>query len=153
MASLEGKLEHLTPEQRREVEDFVDFLIQRAGGISVTVQINPPPSSPVSKPVPPLFIVSEPVHPDPAPAAESPDAAVPAEPEALLSPRGDVGSPIHEIAGGDNDNLTRDYMDYGQFEQAASIPSSADAAVQRVKGKISKQTGKEKPGKLLEWID
>jgi len=153
VASLEGKLEHLTQEQRREVEDFVDFLIQRAGGISVTVQINPPPSSPVSKPVPPLFIVSESVHLDPAPAVGSPDAVVPAEPEDPLSPREDEVSSIHEIANSDSDSLTRDYMDYGQFEQAAPIPSPANAAVQRVKGKIGRQTGKEKPGKLLDWID
>ena len=33
MESLESKLDRLSPEQRREVEDFVDFLIQRAEGI------------------------------------------------------------------------------------------------------------------------
>ena len=41
MESLENKLDRLTPDQRREVEDFVDFLIQRAEGIHVTVQVAP----------------------------------------------------------------------------------------------------------------
>ena len=29
MESLESKLDRLTPEQRREIEDFVDFLLHR----------------------------------------------------------------------------------------------------------------------------
>jgi hypothetical protein len=151
--SLESKLERLTPEQRREVEDFVDFLIQRVGGISVTAQINPPPSSPVSRPVPPPFLAPEPVHPDLSPAAGGPDTVVSAEPRSQPSPAEDEISSIHEIAGGDSDNLTRDYMDYGQFEQSTQVPSPADTAVQRVKAKISSKADREKPGKLLDWID
>jgi hypothetical protein len=33
MESLESKLDGLTPEQRKEVEDFVDFLIYRSGNL------------------------------------------------------------------------------------------------------------------------
>jgi hypothetical protein len=151
--SLESKLEHLTPEQRHEVEDYVDFLLQRAGGITVTVKINPPPSFSVSRPVPPLFIAPEPVHPDPSPAAGGHDTVLSAEPGSPTSLVKDEASSIHEIAGNDSDNLTRDYMDYGQFEQSTPVPSPADTAVQRVKAKISSKAGKEKPGKLLDWID
>ena len=37
MDSLESKLDRLSAEQAREAEDFIDFLIQRAEGIRVTV--------------------------------------------------------------------------------------------------------------------
>jgi hypothetical protein len=152
--SLENKLDHLTPEQRREVEDFVDFLIQRSGGISVTVQINPSPSPSVPKPVPPPFIASEPAHLDEPRAAGTPDNVFPGEPVSPPSSTESEVSPVHEISGGDSDNLTRDYMDYGQFEQQAPDPSTADAAVKRVKAKISKRAEEEKPGNnLLDWID
>jgi len=152
---LENKLDHLTPEQRREVEDFVDFLIQRAGGISVTIQTNPPPSPADPKPAPPPFIASEPAHPEEVPAAAgSPATVLPAEPASPPSSTEYEVSPVHEISGGDSDNLTRDYMDYGQFEQPAPAPSPADAAVKRVKAKISKRAEEEKPGNnLLDWID
>ena len=152
--SLENKLDHLTPEQRREVEDFVDFLIQRAGGISVTFQTNPPPSPSVPKPVPPPFIASEPAHPDEPRATGTPDNVFPGEPASPPSSTESEVSTVHEISGGDSDNLTRDYMDYGQFEQQAPDPSTADAAVKRVKAKISKRAEEEKPGNnLLDWID
>jgi hypothetical protein len=153
MDTLAGKLDRLSPEQRHEVEDFVDFLIQRSEGISVTVQINPLQSTSAPKAVPPPFIASESVHPDEHPAAETPDKVLSGEPVSPSVSAESEDSPIHEIAGRDGDNLTREYMDYGQFERPAPAPFPADAAVQRVKAKISRHAGEEKPGKLLDWID
>jgi hypothetical protein len=151
--SLESKLDRLTPEQRHEVEDFVDFLIQRSGGLSATVQINPSPSQSVHKPVPPPFIASEPVQPDESRAAGTPGNVLPGEPVSPLSSAESEVSPITEIAIGDGDDLTHEYMDYGQFEQPAPVPSPTDAAVKRVKAKISKRAEEKKSGKLLDWID
>ena len=37
MESLESKLDRLSPEQRKEVEDFVDFLLFRSGNLSSPV--------------------------------------------------------------------------------------------------------------------
>ena len=35
MESLESKLDRLTPDQRKEIEDFVDFLLYRSGNLPV----------------------------------------------------------------------------------------------------------------------
>jgi len=60
MESLESKLDHLNPNQRREVEVFVDFLLYRSGyrqGISNpaivprSVLKSAPPSLPVMEPL------------------------------------------------------------------------------------------------------
>ena len=61
MESLESKLDRLSPEQRKEIEDFVDFLLSRSGTGVV------PPSTPVNNPpvlniAPPPLSLIEPVH-------------------------------------------------------------------------------------------
>ncbi len=61
MESLENKLDRLTPDQRREVEDFVDFLIQRAEGIHVTVQVASHEAPSLTKSVAPPLIAPDPV--------------------------------------------------------------------------------------------
>ena len=61
MESLESKLDRLPAEQRREVEDFVDFLIQRAEGIRVTVELASHDAIPSAKSVAPPLIAPDPV--------------------------------------------------------------------------------------------
>ena len=61
MDSLENKLDRLPAEQRREVEDFVDFLIQRAEGIHITVQVASHDAPPALKSVAPPLITPDPV--------------------------------------------------------------------------------------------
>ncbi len=61
-----------------------------------------------------------------------------------------TGSPVREIVAGGEDWITRDYMDYGQFDRQ---PSPAEEAVKKVK-RMPLQRGKDgKPRQLLDWID
>jgi hypothetical protein len=148
MDTLESKLDHLSAEQRREVEDFVDFLIQRAEGIRVTVQLPSHDPSPAKSIAPPL------ITPDPAPGEEPPvsparEYALPAAPEPVHEAEPPVA--IHEIETDDG------FLDYGKFERAAAAPaplppSPADAAVQKVKRKLIQKREANKT-QLLEWID
>ena len=148
MESLESKLDRLSPEQRKEVEDYVDFLIYRPGNIPAAPAAGqiPPPLQNVA---PPLLIVQEPVHLaetaplqdyDSRPVKNSP---VPPHTEEQVQP-------VQEIIVGGEDRITRDYMDYGQFEQKSS---PAITAVKNVKEKLQKQNEQEKPRVMLDWID
>jgi len=147
MDLLLNKLERLTPAQRKEVEDYVDFLIFRSDSRP------PDPVRPIA-PVPPVLMATPPplelapVVPVP-PAQPSlsfpfPDASasapVPPEPAPEL---------VHEIAGAD-DYITRDYMDLGQYEQP---PSPATDAVKKVKRKLIQREEQDKSHHVLEWID
>jgi len=147
MDLLLNKLERLTPAQRKEVEDFVDFLIFRSDS-------RPNPARPIA-PVPPVLMTSPPpfelAMAVPAPPAQPslsfpfPDASasapVPPEPAPEL---------VHEIAGAD-DYITRDYMDLGQYEQPP--PSPATDATKKVKRKLIQHEEQDKTHRVLEWID
>src|SRR5512137_335470 len=61
MESLESKLDRLSPEQRKEVEDFVDFLLFRSGNVPAPLTAGQTPVSFQNVAPPPLF-VQEPVH-------------------------------------------------------------------------------------------
>ena len=148
MDPLESKLDRLSPEQRREVEDFVDFLIQRAEGIRVTVQLPSHDQLPAKSVAPPL------ITPDPVPAEET---AIPESREEVLTaapkPVHEAGpSPaMHEIETDDG------LLDYGKFDKAPApaaplSPSPADAAVQKVKRKLIQKSEVSK-NQLLDWID
>jgi hypothetical protein len=133
MESLERKLERLSPEQRREVEDFLDFLLQRK-------KTSPPP----------------PLHPGSAPPVLQEPAPVP-EPINVFDLIRRQGPPIppqedpvallmQEIVADGDDSLTEDSMDYGQFEEGKK----------KIAGK--KQDPQNDPAEgraadLLEWID
>jgi hypothetical protein len=155
MESLESKLERLTPEQRREVEDFVDFLIQRAEGIRVTVQVAPVSRDTV---LPARSIAPPLISADPVPAEEPAlppvrDAYVPpaAAAPAQESP---VPAVIQEIAVDDGSD---GYFDYGKFEKSVPAkaplpPSPADAAIQKVKRKLIEKSEASK-NQLLDWVD
>jgi len=147
MDTLESKLEHLSPEQRREVEDFVDFLIQRAEGIRVTVQLPSHDPSPAKSIAPPL------ITPDPAPV-EEPSAPLPREDAPAAAhetvPEAEPQAAVHEIETEDG------LLDYGKFERPAPSllpPSPADAAVQKVKRKLIQKGEQASKNQLLDWID
>lgn len=152
MESLESKLDRLSPDQRREVEDFVDFLIQRAEGIRVTVQVAPASRDalPSIKSVAPPLIMADPVVPEEPPVLPPREEVLPAAPEPV---QGAGPSPaIHEIETDDG------YLDYGKFEKTAPAPraplppSPADAAVQKVKRRLIQKSEAQKD-KMLDWID
>ena len=143
MDLLLNKLERLTPEQRREVEDFVDFLIFRSDS-------RPDPARPVF-PVPPVMMVAPPpLELAPVPPAQ-PSLSFPFPDASASSPAQPEPAPelVHEIAGAD-DYLTRDYMDLGQYEQP---PSPATDAVKKVKRRLIQHDEQDKSHHVLEWID
>lgn len=57
---------------------------------------------------------------------------------------------IQEITAGGDDWVTRDYMDYGKFEEQSS---PATEAVKKVKQKIIARQEEERSKDLLEWVD
>jgi hypothetical protein len=143
MESLESRLERLTPEQRREIEDFVDFLLLRN-------TLRQPPATVSSPPVmlnaPPVF-TAEPPPSLQVPPVRMPDLINREEPSLPTGTHSD--SPIHEITAGD-DRITRDYMDYGRFEQPSS---PATEAVKKVKQKIVAREAEDKSRHILDWVD
>ena len=146
MESLESKLDRLSPEQRREVEDFVDFLIQRSGTFAPASSVPPAASPPLITIAPPPIPLQELSSPAPEPAKartrvqESPDPAPQEDPGALL---------MQEIAV--DDPRANDYMDYGKYEPPP--PSLATEAVKRVKEKISRKKVHDTGSQILDWID
>ena len=152
MESLESKLDRLSPDQRREVEDFVDFLIQRAEGIRVTVQVAPASrdAAPSMKSVAPPLIMADPAVPEEPQVLPPREEVLPAAPEPVQE--AGPSSAMHEIETDDG------YLDYGKFEKTAPAaraplpPSPADAAVQKVKRKLI-QKGEAQKDKMLDWID
>jgi len=152
MESLESKLDRLSPDQRREVEDFVDFLIQRAEGIRVTVQVAPASrdAAPSIKSIAPPLIMADPVVPEEPPVPLPHEDILPAAPEPVQE--AGPSSSMHEIETDDG------YLDYGKFEKIAPAaraplpPSPADAAVQKVKRKLIQKSEAQKD-KMLDWID
>jgi hypothetical protein len=145
MESLESRLDRLSPEQRREVEDFVDFLIHRSGTFEPASSVPPAVSPPLITITPSPIPLQEP-SPAPEPARtrariqESPDPAPEEDPVALL---------MQEIAV--DDTMINDYMDYGKFEPPPS--SLATEAVKRVKEKISRKKVNDTGNPILDWID
>lgn len=148
MESLESKLDRLSPDQRREIEDFVDFLLSRA------VQVRTPSdasrdSVPVRNLAPPPLTLNEPVHVMETPPVRLQDLVRTDDREAPEAGDEPVPVPFQEIGRG-SDRITHDYMDYGQFEHQ---PSPATEAVKKIKRKIVTREGQEKPRHLLDWVD
>jgi hypothetical protein len=148
MESLESKLDRLAPEQRKEVEEFVDFLMYRSGnspGSPATTTV----SSELKKVAPPPLTMPEPVH-----VSENPPQKIydlPRIGNTSISPGNEEQvSLMQEITVGGDDRITRDYMDYGQYEHQSS---PAIIAVKNVKEKLEKQGEQEKPRVSLDWID
>jgi hypothetical protein len=142
MESLESRLERLTAEQRREIEDFVDFLL-----LKNTLRQTPAPPSPppIMQNAPPV-LTAEPAAPSQIPRMQ--DLMIREEPSQSVV-RTDTASPMHEITAGD-DRITHDYMDYGRFEPQ---PSVATEAVKKVKQKIVSREAEDKSRHILDWVD
>lgn len=141
MESLENRMERLTPEQRMEVEDFVDFLL-----LKNNFRQNPPavtPPAPVLMNAPPVLSA------EPAPAVPELHVSAPfiAE-EVCLADNNPAleSSPVQEITDVGEDG----YMDYGRFEQAAVPPREPEKGVKR---KVIARETREKSAHLLEWVD
>jgi hypothetical protein len=142
MESLESRMERLTTEQRREVEDFVDFLLLKNNFRESTSPATSP--SPILKSAPPI-LSADPVTAVPAPLRMQ-DLVIHEEPRIpAISPE-PAPTVVHEIADTHEDG----YMDYGMFEQVAT---PATEAVRNVKRKIIAREAEDKSGHLLDWVD
>jgi len=155
MDSLENKLDRLSPDQRREVEDFVDFLIQRAEGIRVTVQVASHDAPSLYKSIAPPLIAPDPVPPEDPAALPRPSEYAP--PVAAV-PVNEAESPevIREIGAGAAKETPDGYLDYGMFEKTAPAPlppSPADEAIKKVKRKLIQKSEQASKTQLLDWID
>ena len=146
MESLESKLERLSPDQRKEVEDFVDFLVFRSGNFQGSTPTTPP-SLPLQNVAPPPLSLVEPLHVQENSPPGVYDAPAPGNPSSVRN--GEGPTPVREIVVDSDDRITREYMDYGQFEQR----SPAIVAVKKVKEKLQKREENEKPRVSLDWID
>ncbi len=147
MESLESKLDRLSPEHRREIEDFVDFLLYRSGspqGVYSQTTAIPP----VAKPAPPVIPVMAPMILQETPQVLVPEQNIRQESSSMEMSE-EHYSPIQEITVEVDDPISRNYMDYGQFEQS----SPATEAVKKVKAKIIQKSEQEKSRHLLDWID
>jgi len=148
MESLESKLDRMSPDQRREVEDFMDFLLYRSvspQGVSSQTTALPP----VAKPAPPGIPVMAPMLMQETPQVVVHEQNIRQEESSSLGMSGEHYSPIQEITVEVDDQISRDYMDYGQFEQS----SPAIEAVKKVKAKLIQKSEQEKSSHLLDWID
>ncbi|HSQ93153.1 MAG TPA: hypothetical protein VLL74_02540 [Methanoregula sp.] len=144
MESLESKLDRLSHEQRREVEDFVDFLISRSCPKCFPLTASDSPNMASF-----TFTPFEAVHAEETGAVRPPDPARGEEREAPGGRDEPAPAPFLEI-GGMPDRITRDYMDYGQFEQRQS---PATEAVKKVRRTITARDEQQKPRHLLDWVD
>ncbi|MCK9591978.1 MAG: hypothetical protein M0Q91_08230 [Methanoregula sp.] len=148
MESLESKLDRLTADQRKEIEDFVDFLLYRSGNLPAVPGTRETP--PVLQNVaPPPFVLSEPVYFAENHLIQGYDSHQDENPSVPVKNVEQV-KPIQEIILGGEDRINREYMDYGQFEQKSS---PATIAVKNVKEKLQKREEQEKPRVSLDWID
>jgi len=147
MESLESKLDRLSQDQRKEVEDFVDFLISRSGNTTIPVSTSSPP--PLQNIPPPLLTLQEPVHIMEDPPFRTQDI-LDSEETPLPVRNEEPESPFTEIMAGRDDAITHDYMDYGQFEEQSS---PATEAVKKVKKKLIAREAEDKPMHLLDWVD
>jgi hypothetical protein len=147
MESLESRMERLTPEQRREVEDFVDFLLLKNNFREPPQTASPPP--PFMMSTPPV-LTADPVSSLLHSPARMQDLVVQEESKPPMVVDEPAPPPINEITAGGEDWITRDYMDYGRFEEA---PSPATEAVKNVKRKIIAREAKDKSGHMLDWVD
>ncbi len=149
MESLESKLDRLSPDQRREVEDFVEFLFYRSGspqGIYGTPTAIPQDA----KPAPSVIPVMAPMIIQETPLIVVHEQNIRQEDPSSFGGSEEHSSPIREITVEVEDRISRDYMDYGQFEQQSS---PATESVKKVKAKLIQKSEQDKTRHLLDWID
>jgi hypothetical protein len=146
MESLESKMDRLSLDQRKEVEDFVDFLIYRSGNqVESHAAIPPPP--PIQNLAPPSISPVERVYDPESPPSGIFNASAAGNSSNVRNE--EYPAPVREIVVSSDDQITREYMDYGRYEQN----SPAALAVKNVKEKLQKREKEEKPRVSLDWID
>jgi hypothetical protein len=150
MESLESKLDRLSPEQRKEIEDFVDFLLSRSGQVYCSPNTTRD-HLPVLNMAPPPLCVIEPLSPEEIRPVVLQDTTCTSDRTNVATGINDtIPESFHEIGGGVHDRIAPDYMDYGQFDKQ---PSPATEAVNKIKRKIISKEAQQKPHHLLEWVD
>ena len=149
MESLESKLDRLSPEQRREIEDFVDFLLSRSGRVYCSPNTSCDPL-PVLNMAPPPLSEIEPVHVVRTRVAGLRDPDLTRDRAVSMAREVAPSVPFQEIDGGIQGRITPDYMDYGQFD---SPPSPATEAVNKAKQKIVAKEEPQKPHHLVDWVE
>jgi len=146
MVPLENRIAQLTPEQQQEVSDFVDFLLLKNTIREGTA--NPAPA-PAWANFPPVMVsdhtFNQPADPSPETDSWSHSVLPP------FTPHGKPAPPaIHEITGGGDDIITREYLDYGSF---AGAPPAATDMQKKGRHRIIARDEKEKTPHILEWVD
>jgi hypothetical protein len=149
MEPLESKLDRLSPEQRKETEVFVDFLLSRSGQAYMPMEVSRN-SPPVLRGAPPPLTMIEPVQVIDAQPVGLEDHGRMDDRIPPAAGNDAVSAPFQEIGGDIQDRISHDYMDYGQFERQSS---PATEAVKKVKGKLIAKEGQDKPRHLLDWVD
>ena len=149
MESLESKLDRLSPDQRREIEDFVDFLLYRSG--SPQGVYNPNMTNPqVIKTAPPVIPVMAPMIIQETPPVGVREQNAREEAPSSFGVSEEQYSPIQEITVEVDDHISRNYLDYGRFEQESS---PATEAVKKVKAKLIQKSEQDTSRHLLDWVD
>lgn len=151
MDTLESRLERLSPEQLRSVEDYIDFLLSRSAGHTGDRMSSPSVLPPVAAP-PPLLTLDMPQPALSAPLS-SQEPAITGPDRSLRKTEPEIPE-IQEIMTEKDDTRSGGYLDYGAFESPQKAPSSpADEAVQRVKKKLDRKRDDTQADALLEWVD
>ena len=148
MESLESRLDRLSPEQRKEVEDFVEFLLSRSG------QVFSPLNTPVNNPpvlnvTPPPFSLIEPV----------PSWMSPNRPDYRTLPVPEPGQvqrtsqyPPRSMRSTEVSRKLSPLITW-IMGSLNNILHSATEAVKKVKRKIIAREEQEKPRHLFDWVD
>ena len=154
MESLERKLEQLSPEQQKSVEDYVDFLLHRSAQ-QAPAQADPAPTLPLISAAPPPFIAVPEIPGEDPPVVRITHGSPRSEPpQDTYEPDLPSARVLQEIAPEPEDSLTSGYMDYGRFEPAEKAPvSPADEAVRKVRIRLGEKKRDIPTNNLLEWID
>ena len=147
MESLEGRIGRLTPEQRREVEDFIDFLLLKDSVCQTRETRTPPPQ--VMMNTPPVLSADSSPALQQAPIRMQ-DLVIREESYQRPIPPDPVISPPNQSTASEDDWITHDYMDYGKFDPQSS---PATEAVKKVKRKIVAREAEDKSRHLLDWVD
>jgi len=143
MDSLENKIERLSLEQRQELEDFVDFLLQRKD-VSVRTPLKPVSPPPTLTVAPPPFSVDE--SGSSKEKIKNQELTHQQKLDSISTTQQDKDSLVQDILDSGNDFLAEEYMDYGQLGKE----TKTTAHKKQIK---KKPVIVETVSDLLEWID
>jgi hypothetical protein len=147
MESLETKIERLPPELQKEVEDFVDFLAAKhrpAGPAPASAPSLQPPIHEEASPIP--FAIPE---------TDTPLAITPRETggeNREVPPAGPIIFTEEMKHPGRDEWLTRNYLDYGAFEEGSEEkPRHQTRAIR--KSRQARPPKVSQGPKILDWIE